>query len=69
MRHRVSTSEGTQITEHLVRSLAADTVARLEAEGHPFGKRLESARKVFEEVALSDEFVDFLTLPAYELIN
>ena len=31
----------------------------------PFDK----ARKIFEEVALADDFVDFLTLPAYEIIN
>jgi malate synthase len=31
--------------------------------------QVHSARKIFEEVALSDDFVDFLTLPAYELIN
>ncbi|MGH3104534.1 MAG: malate synthase A [Gaiellaceae bacterium] len=30
------------------------------------GEGLQEAREVFEEVALSDEFVEFLTLPAYE---
>jgi malate synthase len=30
------------------------------------GEGLEPAREVFEAVALSDEFVEFLTLPAYE---
>ena len=29
----------------------------------------DQARKVFEEVALADEFVDFLTLPAYKIID
>jgi malate synthase len=31
--------------------------------------RLDEARRVFEQVALADEFVDFLTLPAYELLD
>ena len=31
--------------------------------------RLEEARQVFEHVALDDEFVEFLTLPAYELLD
>ena len=31
--------------------------------------RLQEARQVFEQVALADEFVDFLTLPAYELLE
>jgi len=31
--------------------------------------RWDQARTVFEQVALADDFVDFLTLPAYELID
>ena len=31
--------------------------------------RIGEARGVFEEVALADDFVDFLTLPAYELLT
>jgi malate synthase len=30
---------------------------------------LQEARQVFEQVALADGFVDFLTLPAYELLD
>ncbi|MBA3264908.1 MAG: hypothetical protein H0T14_00845 [Nocardioidaceae bacterium] len=29
-------------------------------------KQLESAQQLFERVSLDDDFVDFLTLPAYE---
>ena len=31
--------------------------------------RPEETKKIFEQVALSDEFPDFLTLPAYEYID
>ena len=31
--------------------------------------RLDDARRSFEQVALADEFPDFLTLPAYELVQ
>src|SRR3954454_2696486 len=31
--------------------------------------RPEETKKIFEQVALSDDFPDFLTLPAYELID
>jgi malate synthase len=31
--------------------------------------RLDEARRLFEQVALAGEFPDFLTLPAYELID
>jgi malate synthase len=64
--HDVVTSEDTPVTESLVRSMAGEVVDELESEGY---SEVNSARKVFEEVALSDDFVDFLTLPAYELIN
>ena len=30
---------------------------------------LDDARRLFEQVALADDFPDFLTLPAYELID
>ena len=29
----------------------------------------DAARRLFEQVALAEEFPDFLTLPAYELID
>ena len=32
------------------------------------GGRFDEARRVFEEVALADDFADFLTLPAYQLL-
>ena len=35
----------------------------------PDTPRLVEARRVFEQVSLADEFVDFLTLPAYELLG
>jgi malate synthase len=35
----------------------------------PDTPRLAEARRVFEQVALAEEFVDFLTLPAYELLD
>jgi malate synthase len=35
----------------------------------PEGGRFREAREVFERVALADEFVEFLTLPAYDYID
>jgi malate synthase len=34
------------------------------SEGRP-----EVSRQLFEQVALSDDFVEFLTLPAYDLLD
>jgi malate synthase len=35
----------------------------------PEGGRFQEAREIFERVALSDDFVEFLTLPAYDYID
>jgi len=59
---------GEPVTADLVRSVAAEQLAEIAAEvgetayqaGH-----FELARRVFEQVALDDDFADFLTLPAY----
>jgi malate synthase len=59
---------GQPVTGDLVRSIAAQQLAEIAAEvgetayqtGH-----FELARQVFEQVALDDDFADFLTLPAY----
>jgi malate synthase len=46
-----------------VLAIADEEVASL-----PGQERLDEACEVFEQVALADEFVEFLTLPAYELL-
>jgi malate synthase len=67
--HGIITSDGTRVTEELVRSIGGDVVRQIEEEEYPHPGQHESARKIFEQVALDESFVDFLTLPAYELIN
>jgi malate synthase len=47
----------------------ADRVREVIAEELPDGGRFEEAREIFERVALSDDFVEFLTLPAYNYID
>jgi malate synthase len=39
------------------------------AEELPEGSRFQEAREIFERVALADDFVEFLTLPAYDYID
>jgi malate synthase len=53
--------DGTSVTRELVEQLVADTPLE--------GEHAETARRLFRQVALDDAFVDFLTLPAYELID
>jgi malate synthase len=57
----VTLAGGERVTRELVERLIDEELATL--SGLP---GLEPARALFTEVALADEFADFLTLPAYE---
>ena len=61
----VELDTGETVTEELVRRVIDEEVAGIGRAG----ERLDDARRLFEQVALADEFPDFLTLPAYELID
>jgi malate synthase len=49
--------------------VAPERVREVLDEELPDGGRFAEARQLFEQVALADEFVEFLTLPAYEYID
>ncbi|MBA3430089.1 MAG: malate synthase A, partial [Actinobacteria bacterium] len=59
-----------KVTPQLVRDLAGEELERIRGEvGDEFffsEGRPDESRALFEQVALSDEFIEFLTLPAYE---
>jgi malate synthase len=69
--HKAELDDGRTITPDLVRELATSELEKIreeigdnewfEKEGRP-----DLSRSVFERVALSDDFVEFLTLPAYD---
>jgi malate synthase len=65
-------SSGQQVDAALVRQITDEELARLRGamgeQAYDAG-RFKEAREVFEQVALADEFVDFLTLPAYDLLD
>lgn len=62
MRNGATLDDGTPVTRELLERL-------IEAEMAVLGPDFAAARQVFEQVALSDDFTDFLTLPAGELID
>ncbi|MGY1601883.1 malate synthase A [Geodermatophilus sp. SYSU D00815] len=64
VRNGVVLDTGETVTAELVRSVVAEEVA-----GIGELPRLDDARRLFEQVALAEDFPDFLTLPAYELIG
>ncbi|SRR6266545_4062522 len=53
---------GELVTKQLVEQIADEEIAKLGDDP----ARFDTARALFMEVAVADEFVDFLTLPAYE---
>jgi malate synthase len=63
LRNEVKLDTGATVTAELVREVLAGV--REELNGLP---HLDTACELFEQVALADEYPDFLTLPAYERI-
>ena len=71
IRHGATLDDGREITPELVRELEDSELEKIrteigddewfEREGRP-----DLSRSLFERVALSEEFIEFLTLPAYE---
>ncbi|HLH71194.1 MAG TPA: malate synthase A [Candidatus Dormibacteraeota bacterium] len=72
LRHRARLAEGPEVTAELVRRIEDEELEKIRdlhgqelfAQG-----RFQEAREVFHQVATSEEFIDFLTLPAYQLID
>jgi malate synthase len=69
--HGVRMEDGRQVTADLAAAILNEETDRLrEALGDGFETaRIPEARELFERVALSREFVDFLTIPALERID
>jgi malate synthase len=70
--HGVSLAEGAKVTRELVRKIEQEELAKIRktvgddlyAKGE-----YESAAKLFEQVALSDDYAEFLTLPGYQQLD
>jgi malate synthase len=67
VRNEVVLDTGSKVTAELVREVLAGTRAMLRDEVPT--EHLDPACQLFEEVALAEEYPDFLTLPAYERIE
>jgi malate synthase len=72
IRHAVQLDDGRVVDRGLVQRIEEEEVAAIhaEAEDDASGReRIQEARALFDDVALSDRFADFLTLPAYKSID
>ncbi len=70
--HRVALGDGSIVSPDLVRQVEAEELETLTGELGAAGLgdgRAKEAAELFDTVALADEFVDFLTLPAYEKLE
>jgi malate synthase len=69
----VKLAEGQTVTAELVRQTATEELDKIrEQVGDEFfyGQgRPDDSRAIFERVALSDDFIEFLTIPAYEYLD
>jgi malate synthase len=68
----VRLDDGTQVTADLVGRIEDEELAKIrEALGDEAwaNSRFDDARKLFERVALADDFADFLTTVAYDFID
>ncbi|WP_159615255.1 malate synthase A [Arthrobacter zhaoguopingii] len=72
LRNQVVLSDtGNTVTPDLVKALLDEEVDRLrtEVDAETFARYYEPARTLIAEICLSEEYTDFLTLPAYELVR
>ncbi|MDF9276961.1 malate synthase A [Arthrobacter sp. EH-1B-1] len=62
---------GNTVTAELVNSILAEETERLHGEvgDDAFTRFYEPASRLIADICVSDEYTDFLTLPAYELVN
>ena len=64
LHNSVRLADGTVVTRELVETIIAEELAKVRTDDE--GREWDAARDLFAEMALSDDFSDFLTLPAYE---
>jgi malate synthase len=64
----IALAEGPTVTRELVEQIIVDELAKIQAQVGPAydESQYEQATSLFTSVALADDYVDFLTLPAYE---
>ena len=64
-------SDGRDITIELVRRLMVEELAKLEVslgKQQYAARRFPTANKILDKIVSSDQFAEFLTLPAYEIL-
>ena len=71
LRNEVKLEDGRAFTKHLYKELLADEVAKIKIqidEENNKSNKLQLATSLFDELVVSEDFEEFLTLPAYKYI-
>jgi malate synthase len=66
-RHKAKLDDGRPIDAALCRTILDEELTSLKATA-PAGERYDDAGKLFRELIEAPDFVEFLTLPAYDMI-
>ncbi|MBG6191075.1 malate synthase [Arthrobacter sp. CAN_A212] len=72
IRNKVHLSDtGNTVTPELVTGILAEETERLRGEvgEEAFARFYEPASRLIADICISEEYTDFLTLPAYELVD
>jgi malate synthase len=69
LHHGVKLADGRPVTAALVQTILVQEAAVLAGSSGLARDRLDDARALFARVALADDYADFLTIPAYELVT
>ncbi len=72
MRHGAKLDDGTSVDRDLIETIEQEELAKIREEvGEDVYEksRPDEAVALFEKVSMSDQFIEFLTLPAYDLID
>ncbi|AHG90573.1 malate synthase A [Gemmatirosa kalamazoonensis] len=69
IRHRVTTTDGTALTPERYAAVRDEVLDTLERERGDAPSRLRDAAGLLDRLVLGSEFVEFLTLPAYPMLE
>lgn len=69
-KHGAKTADGKALSRDVISGMIAEEMDKIrsDAGGDLSGTKFEQAAKLFEEMALAEDFPAFLTLPAYEMV-
>ncbi len=64
--------DGRKVTVELFQELMQDELAKIQAaigEKQFAARKFQTASEILDKIITADQFVDFLTLPAYQYLN